>query len=207
MSKCLEPDQYLNKQELQSLLKRADELYVLGLEKKSHQKIKQWFLIYFALFTGCRASEIANVVLGDLNATNNQLHIRRGKGDKSRTITFGKHFKNKILKPYLKYLADNFDDLTADTYLFRSGRGKGNKPYTATGIWYLWKKNCDKKLHSSRHTAASNLYLATQNLQAVKTFLGHSHLNTCSIYLHNPLEVMEAGNDAYFKMATSKKAS
>lgn len=176
----LTPDKYLNAVELSKLLKRAEELYIIGTTKKRKALVRDWFIIHTAIFTGMRRSEICNLKVEDLRIGNGQSHIivttRKG-GKKNQVIHIGKDYKH-TLKKYLQWKMDN-GELTPDAYMLRNERCVS---YTPAGLWYRWKKYCPKKMHSARHTFATMTYQATKNLRLIQKQLSHSKITTTQLY-------------------------
>lgn len=176
----LTPDKYLNAYELSQLLKKAEELYIIGTTKKRKALVRDWLIIQTAIFTGMRRSEISNLKVENLRIGNGQSHIilttRKG-GKKDQVIHVGKDFKS-TLKKYLQWKMDN-NELTPGSYLLRNERCE---KYTPAGLWYRWKKYCPKKMHSARHTFATMTYQATKSLRLVQKQLSHSKITTTQIY-------------------------
>ena len=71
----LTPEKFLNTHELSQLLRRAQEIYDLGMARKRKGLIRDWFLIHTALFTGLRRAEICQLMVSDLHIGNGQSHI------------------------------------------------------------------------------------------------------------------------------------
>lgn len=176
----LTPDKFLNEVELGIMLRKAEELWTLGEAKKRQGLIRDSILVYTALYTGLRCSEICNLKVTDLSIGNGEssLVVRNGKGGKSRIVHIGKEFKT-ILKRYLAWKLDN-GELGQGSYLLKTAR---SVQYCPSALWRRWKKYCPKTLHSARHTNATMLYKASgNNLRLVQKQLGHSRITTTQIY-------------------------
>ena len=176
----LTPDKFLNEVELGSMLRKAEDLWTLGEAKKRQGLIRDSILVYTALFTGLRCSEICNLKVTDLSIGNGEssLVVRNGKGGKSRIVHIGKEFKG-VLKRYLAWKLDN-GELGQNSYLLKTAR---SAQYCPSALWRRWKKYCPKTLHSARHTNATMLYKASgNNLRLVQKQLGHSRITTTQIY-------------------------
>jgi len=185
----LTPEKFLNETEIAQMLTKAEELYVLGEQKKSKAMIRDAFLIQTAILTGLRNSEICNLKVTDLRIGNGQSHImvRNGKGGKDRTVHIGKDYK-RILKRYLKWKMDH-GELHPDAYMLRTSR---SEKYSITALWRRWKKYCPKTLHCARHTNATLMFQASgNNLRMVQKQLGHSRITTTQIYADVMPHVME----------------
>ena len=135
--------------------------------------------------TGIRVGELVNIKLSDINRYNKSIKIL-GKGRKERIVFYGS-FCEDILDLYLndgrkKLLKSEFE------YLFL------NKNGTKLSSRYVGKiidkviKICEVDYHISphtlRHTFATDMLNAGADLMSVKELLGHSSINTTSIYTH-----------------------
>jgi site-specific recombinase XerD len=79
-----EPETYklpLEKSEIQALIDSCDSTTTLGTRDLA--------LLLLLLDGGLRASELRNLLVGDVNVDEGQLFIASGKGKKSRTVTVG----------------------------------------------------------------------------------------------------------------------
>jgi integrase len=195
----LGPERFLTPPELAKMLEKADELWVLGETKRRKQLVRDAFLIYTALMTGLRNSEICNLRVTDLRIGNGRsyLVVQNGKGGKTRNVHIGKQYK-KILKRYVHWKHEQ-GELTPESYLLRTER---SPKYCVSGLWRRWKKYCPKTLHCARHTNASMVYQASgNNLRMVQKQLGHSRITTTQIYADVMPEVMVEGMSAMERLA------
>lgn len=190
----LTPEKYLNAEELSRLLRKAEELYVLGMAKRRKSFVRDWMIIHTAIFTGLRRAEICNLRVADLRIASGQSHIvvRTRKGGKTNQVVHvGREYK-RTLKKYLHWKMDN-GELTPDSYLLRTAR---TEKFSVSGLWLRWKLYCPKKLHSARHTFATMTYQATKDLRLLQRQLSHSRITTTSIYADVTPEQICAGMDA-----------
>ena len=71
-----------------------------------------------------------------------------------------------------------------------------------SGAWRAWTKVLDRAgvdhrpLHAARHTAGTTLYRATKDLRLVQRHLGHSRVETTTIYADVLEEDLQAGVNA-----------
>ena len=177
----LTPEKFLDRGEIGSLLRKADELWSLGEVRKRRDWVRDAFLIHTALSTGLRNSEICDLKVSDLRIGNGSsyLIVQNGKGSKQRRIHIGTEYK-RLLKRYLLW-KDAQGELMADSYLLRTKR---SVKFCKSALWRRWTKYCPQKtLHSARHTFATMAYAASgQNLRLVQKALGHSRITTTQIY-------------------------
>jgi len=135
--------------------------------------------------TGIRVGELVNIKLNDIDFYNKSIKIL-GKGRKERIVFYGS-FCEDILDLYLNngrrdLLKGNND------YLFLNKNGtKLSSRYIGKMIDNVIRK-CEVDYHISphtlRHTFATDMLNAGADLMSVKELLGHSSINTTSIYTH-----------------------
>lgn len=190
----LTPEKYLNATELSQLLRKAEELYIVGEAKRRKSFVRDWMIIHTAVFTGLRRAEICNLQVADLRIANGQSHIivRTRKGGKTNQIVHvGREYK-RTLKKYLHWKLRN-GELTPDAHLLRTSR---SEKFSVSGLWLRWKLHCPKKLHSARHTFATMTYQTTKDLRLLQKQLSHSRITTTQIYADVTPEAICAGMDA-----------
>jgi integrase/recombinase XerC len=135
------------------------------LEKYKDQDARNCTLIWVALHTGARASEILNITKDDFCLEEAVVCIRGLKGSDDREI------------PLPKWLADRVSKLVpgADGRIFPLSYNRFRE------IWVLYRP-VEKKLHSLRHTFAINLYRKSKDVRLVQCFLGHRNIQHTMIY-------------------------
>jgi integrase/recombinase XerC len=145
----------------------------------------------FLAATGLRASEVANLTVGDveLNERSGWATVR-GKGRKQRRVPIHARAR-RALSEYLK----ERKDLAGDEPLFLSQKGGAISSYAA---WYTVKKYAalaeveGVTPHTFRHTVATQLVRDHDvDLVAAATFLGHSRLDTTARYSQPSKEDLE----------------
>ena len=190
----LTPEKYLNAEELSRLLRKAEELYVLGTAKRRKSFVRDWMIIHTAVFTGLRRAEICNLRVADLRIANGQSHlvVRSRKGGKTNQVVHIGHDYKRTLKKYLHWKMAN-GELNPDSYLLRTAR---TEKFSVSGLWLRWKLHCPKKLHSARHTFATMTYQATKDLRLLQKQLSHSRITTTQIYADVTPEQICSGMDA-----------
>jgi len=190
----LTPEKYLNAEELSQVLRKAEELYVVGEAKRRKSFVRDWMIIHTAIFTGLRRAEICNLRVADLRIGNGQSHIivRTRKGGKTNQVVHLGHDYKRTLKKYLHWKMSH-GELTPESYLLRTSR---SEKFSVSGLWLRWKLYCPKKLHSARHTFATMTYQATKDLRLLQKQLSHSRITTTQIYADVTPEQICTGMDA-----------
>lgn len=136
--------------------------------------------------TGIRVGELVNIKLTDINTYNNSIKIL-GKGSKERIVYYGLFCEN-ALELYLQDGRKKLLNNKESNYLFiNKNKTKLSERYVREIINNLVKKcqiNYHISPHTLRHTFATDMLNAGADLISVKELLGHSSLNTTSIYIY-----------------------
>jgi integrase/recombinase XerD len=144
--------------------------------------------------TGIRRSELVNLDLGDLDAAGQTLHIRQGKGGKSRVVPIGK----KALYWLASYLEQTRPrlQLQATPALFLSGYGE------RLSAAYLgnWVRRTIQSAHLSRvgschllrHSCATHMLENGADIRFIQQLLGHARLDTTAIYTEVTITALHA---------------
>ena len=196
------PEKFLNREELTRLLIRAEELKTLGVAKKRPQLIRDWMIIRTFIFTGLRRFEVAELRCGDFRifGGNSHLVVRKGKGGKTRHVHLAKGFAADV-RWYLKWKVERGELQSPEDHFLRSER---SPKYAPSGLYKRWKKYVpNHRLHDARHTAATVLFEATNNLRLVQKTLGHSSLTVTQVYADISPEHSIAGMNAMERLLGS----
>ncbi len=176
------PDKYLHADEVQALRKTIEAAMLRAKSKGRQIAVRDYTVIEVALGAGLRVSELSNLLVADiqLGRGQNSLIVRKGKGNKTRVVAFSTRLKN-IIQEYLDYRDSD------SPYLFYSAR---SEQIMVSGLQKIFKNNARKSgidsrysIHCLRHTYATELYKASgYNLRLVQQQLGHSSIQTTSVY-------------------------
>lgn len=162
---------------LPTILPKDQFLKIINEEK--HLKYRCWLILGFC--SGLRVSEIAHIKVEDIYVSSNKLKVL-GKGDKER-FTRLPDISIKFLFSYC-----NKNNIKSG-YIFK---GTDNKPCinpdSITNYFSTIKKmyNLDNSIsfHSLRHSFSTYYLASGGSLLTLQSMLGHSCLNTTTIYLH-----------------------
>lgn len=171
-------------------LERKQQLALVRAVRKSGN-IRDLAIITMLLHTGIRVNELCNLQVSDiiLSKNSNMITVREGKGTKRRNIPLNPTVIS-VLKDYLESPNGNRTRITGASdnpsqFLFY---GQKRTPLTDRGVRYVIKKYAylakieHVSPHSLRHTCAKNLIDAGQPIDRVAKILGHSSVNTTTIY-------------------------
>ena len=135
--------------------------------------------------TGCRASEVANLTISDLNLQRGSARCI-GKGDKERVVPLGLRAR-EALKVYLEQDRDTLlRGRVGIKNVFITQRGR---PLSRVGLWTIVKKSAlaaglptSVSPHTLRHSFATHLLAGGADLRVVQELLGHASIATTQIY-------------------------
>lgn len=136
-------------------------------------------IVEFLYSSGCRVSECIKLQTENMNFKERIASIRGGKGNKDRTIILSKDWLKKI-KTYI-------DRKKVKTpFVFSK---KNGKPLSSDTIQRIVKTAAGKAgilkkvtPHTLRHSYATHLLEAGENIRKIQELLGHSDLSTTQIY-------------------------
>jgi integrase/recombinase XerD len=164
------------KEEVDALLSSINTESALGIRNRALYE-----LIYSA---GLRISEAVGLNTEDLFLSENMARVT-GKGNKERLVVFGPDALH-WLKRYLKEARPELQGIRKTKALFL---GRSGKRLSRKGIWKNYKPIAVKaglstKLHTMRHTFATELLSGGADLRSVQELLGHAEISTTQIYTH-----------------------
>jgi len=199
MNWILTPDKFLTIEEVQNLNKDCKDAADFARSKGKFNAIRAWMIINIGLLAGLRVGEISNLEIRDLfiEKGHSHIHVRQGKGNKSRLITIGESLR-KHLRQYSK------ERKSKSPYVFTSER---SDKMTTSAIQKVVKKAMkfaglppNYSVHSLRHTYATLLYKSSgNNLRLVQQQLGHSSVQTTTVYANVMNEDVEKAVNGIIK--------
>ena len=145
--------------------------------------------------TGLRRSELCALTLFDLDPARGVVHVRRGKGGKSRMVPIGERALAWIRK-YVDEVRPQFVGDPAERTLFINERGAPvNAPGLGDRIDQAKRRAGITKrgaCHLFRHTAATLMLENGADVRYIQEMLGHAHLGTTQIYTHVSIGKLKA---------------
>lgn len=160
------------------------------------------FLFEFLLSTGCRANEVSQALLSDIEGDQLVVH---GKGAKDRYVFL--NAKTQLaMENYLEWRKQRFGDEDINPHLFRPELG-GNKnalaPLAVSGIEIVIRE-LGKRAgienthpHRFRRTCATNALKHGMPIDQVQMLLGHNEISTTQIYLDNDETDLKRAHEKY----------
>jgi integrase/recombinase XerD len=147
--------------------------------------------------SGLRVSEAAAIDVNDVLFDEGIVRVR-GKGRKERLVPFGLEAEGR-LKAYLEH-ARPLLAKGAPVKAFFIGRG--GRRLSRKGIWKNYKAaasatGASSKLHTLRHSFATELLQGGADLRSVQEMLGHADLATTQLYTHVDVEHLKKAHRAF----------
>ena len=176
----------LTQSEIKSLFKTTNYSH-----QYQHYRLRDKAILTILYSCGLRRTEAVSLNLKDIYFDKERIHVRKGKNYKERIIPVNR-YNLQILEDYIFESRPEFNSKNNTEALFVSKQGKrlngmsfanrlkaiveasNNKEIAAKGI----------TLHSLRHSIATHLLQREVPLESIKTFLGHSSLESTQIYTH-----------------------
>jgi integrase/recombinase XerD len=164
------------KEDVDALLSKIKTDTVLGIRNRALYE-----LIYSA---GLRVSEAVSLNMTDIFLSKNLAQVK-GKGNKERLVIFGPEAVF-WLKRYLNEVRPKLLGPRKAKALFVSRNGKR---LSRKGIWKNYsalalEAGLSTKLHTLRHTYATELLAGGADLRSVQELLGHAAISTTQVYTH-----------------------
>lgn len=163
-----------SEQELKLLLKKPD------IKKCTFVDYRNYMVINFLLGTGCRASTLVNIKIGDLDLINDLITYRHTKNKRGQIVPISPALKG-VLIDYLKIRRGSQDD-----YLFPNAYGDSICVNTISESVRNYTRKRGVKttgLHRFRHTFAKYYILNGGDVFRLKALLGHSTLEITNRYV------------------------
>lgn len=185
-----------SERKLPSVMQHQQIEHLLLTTSEDPLTIRDHAILELLYGSGLRLAELISLDLSDINWQSSYLAVT-GKGRKERHCPFGKH-ATIMLKKWLK--CREMLVKAGEKAVFINNRGAR---IGASGIRSRIQKLCIEKgisqrvyPHLMRHSFASHMLEASQDLRAVQELLGHVHLKTTQIYTHLDFQQLAKTYDA-----------
>ena len=180
---------FLRLREVETLLDAPDASTPDGLRDRA--------LMELLYASGMRAGEAHGLDLVDLDLEDEEIHVRKGKGDKERMAMLGRA-AIEAMRLYLQLGRPNLavrNEGKPDPAVFlnKFGRRLSDRGIRRTFDKYfrIASQRLKTTPHTLRHSFATHLLDNGADLRAVQELLGHAHLVTTQIYTHVTTERMK----------------
>ena len=171
----------IDKRVVQALTPTEIERLFKECSGKSMMDVRNKAILSVFLDTGLRVSELANLLLEDLDVDTGSILVRHGKGGKQRVVRIGSKAQKALWKYVTIYRKSESDHL----FVNRSG-----DPLDVQGIKIMIKRLGDKAKvkvhpHKLRHTFAISFLRAGGDVFSLQYLLGHTSLQMTQRYLQS----------------------
>jgi integrase len=136
-------------------------------------------LLVFLLSTGLRRKEAIKLKISDVDLNRNLIHIKEEKTNRTRILPM-----NRTARMVIETIGE-------DMFVAMNPDHASRK----FGTYVDRAKLEGFKLHSLRHTFATNLIAAGSDIYAVSRLLGHSDIRTSMIYAKANIDVLQRAVD------------
>lgn len=181
----------------QDQARAAMEAADLGAEQGDPLALRDRLIVEMLYATGIRVSELCGMDVDDVDTANRVIRVL-GKGNKQRTVPFGK----PALAALDAWLADGRPALAtveSGPALLLGPRGRRLDPRQARTVVHQTVGAVDGAPdigpHGLRHSAATHLLEGGADLRVVQELLGHSTLATTQLYTHVTVARLRAVHD------------
>jgi integrase/recombinase XerD len=183
---------------LPEVLSRETVERILGIvDTKTPRGLRNRSLYELIYSTGLRISEAAALNIKDLDFAGSLARVT-GKGRKERLVIFGPEAAF-WLKRYLEEARPKLAGPRHSPALFI---GKTGKRLSRKSIWKNYAGSAalagaGSKLHTLRHSFATEMLAGGADLRSVQELLGHADLSTTQIYTHVDVSLLRESHRRY----------
>jgi integrase/recombinase XerD len=161
---------------LPGILSREEAMRIIAAPKN----VKHRAMLVLAYSAGLRVSEIAGLLVSDVDSGRGLILVRRGKGRKDRYTILANRTK-RLLDVYIRLYKPR-------EWLFEGKDGRHLTIRTIQEVFYRAKERAevdkDVSIHSLRHSFATHLLEDGTDIRYIQELLGHSNAKTTQIYTH-----------------------
>lgn len=174
------PGEVLTIEQTEKLLRAADRATALGLRDRA--------VVELLYATGLRNMELRALDVSDLDRTEREVFVRRGKGEKERIVPLTRSAYTEVVA-YVERARPELASRHADSYqaLFLSRRGRRLGGLDLSRILARLAEAAELKLrvtpHTMRRSFATHLLRGGASLRHIQLLLGHASLDTTALYL------------------------
>jgi integrase/recombinase XerD len=189
-----------------NILTQSEIKELFSATNQSHQsqriQLRDKAMLVVLYSCGLRRNEAVHLDTNDIYFDKERIFVRKGKNYKERFVPINR--KNaEILEDYIFEARPQFKDANTNDSLFINKQGTRMQGMTfANRLQKIVQATNNKEiaekritLHTLRHSIATHLLQHEVKLESIKSFLGHSSLESTQIYTHL-LKSIENGREA-----------
>lgn len=145
---------------------------------------------------GLRLQECLNLTVNDIEAANNRLIVREGKGAKDRYVPLSDVMHQRLQKYWLFHKNKQFvfpevgrgvgtqETLYKHMHQATGPMQPGSLRKTMADACQKAKINKHATIHTLRHSYATHLHAMGVSIRQLQIYLGHSNIETTTLYTH-----------------------
>lgn len=168
-----------------------------GAQQGDPLALRDRLIVEVLYATGIRVSELCGLDIDDVDTPRRLLRVL-GKGDKQRTVPYGRPAEH-ALQAWLDDGRPHLVNGSSGAALLLGARGKRLDPRQARTVVHQTMAAVagapDIGPHGLRHSAATHLLEGGADLRVVQELLGHSTLATTQLYTHVTVARLRAVHD------------
>jgi len=179
------------------VLSRAEVQRVLNEVRKPHYRV----CLLTIYSCGLRLQEGVRLSVQAIDSDRMVLHIRAGKGDKDRYVPLPAHT--------LKHLRAFWQTHRHPQWLFPGRDYWRNEPMNGSGVQKAFRAALkssgvtkEASIHTLRHSYATHLVEAGIHLKLLQQYLGHTSLQTTTIYVHMTPQIRQEAVETINRLMT-----
>lgn len=195
------PKAVLTVKQVMRLIEATDITTPLGLRDRA--------LLETMYGTGIRVGELENVFVADVKLAEQLLHIRVGKGNKERMVPLGQTATLWIQRYLDEVRSGLVTNRPYERALFVTQVGQPLRQTQIREVLRKYQRRCHLRKsvspHGLRHACATHLLQAGADIRAIQQLLGHTKLDSTTIYTRVMPIDMKAVHQAYHPTEIDKK--
>jgi len=170
------------------------ETILYSVDSDTLEGVRDRAILEVLYSTGIRRKELCHLQVYDLDSTHRSLFVREGKGSKDRSIPIGQRAIDWVSRYQDKVRPQLLIDGNEQT-LFLTSYGEA---YTSSALGHLVRRLLDQAglnkpggCHLFRHAMATHMLDNGAELRYIQAILGHSNINTTTVYTHLAIETLK----------------
>jgi len=187
----------VTEKKLPVVLSRSEVRRVLAAVRKPHYRVCM-LTIYSC---GLRLLEGVRLPVSAIDSERMVLHIRAGKGGKDRYVPLPAHT--------LEHLRAFWQNHHHPQWLFPGRDFWRNEPMNGSGVQKAFRAALKSSgvtkrasIHTLRHSYATHLVEAGIHLKLIQQYLGHTSLQTTTIYVHMTPQIQQGAVETINRLMT-----
>ena len=180
------PEHVLTVDEVSHIINSIDANEIEGLRNRA--------IVEVLYSTGIRRTELTNLLVADIDQQRESLFVRQGKGRRDRCVPIGQ----RALTWVARYVEESRPRLLVDVLEQALFLNQYGQPLSSSYLGHVVKRILKQagiekngSCHLFRHSMATHMLENGAELRYIQAMLGHSNINTTTIYTHLSIETLK----------------